>query len=339
MLVVLSLYRVAAAGGVRSHALPCAEVRAAVLPRVQGNGSPTVETPAAQAVALPHAWPAGTRYHVEITKSREDDAGEAPPRISSTRTPIDVEVLERNDKGYKLRWTFGHPDAAPEEGLDSALVAKISNLVEGLVMDLSADATGSVTALVDPVAMEAHFEESTRKLLADLTAAKADSAVLDAVRSAAAGAKGAGFRSAYFQLASRFYLPSGATLVPGEKRTYEDRLPNPFGGGPLPAQASLTLSQVHRQKNEAVVEWRLSIDPAKAGPILDASIRAYAQKTGQQLPAGAALSFDAIEDAATYVYDLATGIPRSVVTTRTTVMAGTRRIDSVRYAVTTTQPK
>jgi hypothetical protein len=77
----------------------------------------------------------------------------------------------------------------------------------------------------------------------------------------------------------------------------------------------------------------------KSGPILEASMRAYAKKVGQELPEGKPLTFDAIEDAATYVYDLATGIPRSVVVTRTTVMAGTRRTDTQRYVVTIPKAK
>jgi hypothetical protein len=305
---------------------------ALVLPLLQSAAKP-------EAVALPHDWKTGTRYHVELTKSREDYQGETLSKMSSTRTPIDVEVLERRESGYTLRWTFGRPDPAPDEDMTQALANQIAALVEGLKMDLETDALGSVTKLVDPSAMEAHFEAGTQKLFAKLQAAHASEQDLEAVRAAATGLKGAGFRGGYLQLASRFYLPSGATLVPGQKQTYEDRLPNPFGGDPLPARASLELHDVRRDLGEAVVDWRLSLDPAKAGPVLEASIRAFARKTGQELPSEASLTFDAIEDAATYVYDLATGIPRSVVTTRTTVMAGTRRVDTQRYVVTMPQTK
>jgi hypothetical protein len=285
-------------------------------------------------VALPHDWPVGTRHHLELTKLREDDEEDQPPRISSTRMPIDVEVLARREDGYRVRWTFGHPDAAPESNMSSDLEQKVSGLVEGLVMDFDTDVTGSVTKLVNPSAMDEHFKEATLKLAAQMESSNVPWQDVQAVVVAAEKLKGPSMQNAWLQLPTRFYMPSGATLVPGEKRTYADQLPNPFGGDALPAQSSLTLREVRTEKHEVLVEWRTSIDAEKAAPLLEASMRAYAKKVGQELPPGKPLSFDAIEDAATYVYDLGTGIPRQVVVTRTTIMAGTRRVDMQRYDVT-----
>ncbi len=291
-------------------------------------------------VPLPHDWPVGTRYHVELVKTREDDTGDiSPTTVSSTRTPIEAEVLARRDDGYRVRWTFGRPNVAPEANMSSDLAQKIAGLVEGLVMDFDTDATGSARKLVDAQAMEAHFDEAARKLMSQMQSSKASPEDVQAVISAASNLKGPGFRDAWLQLPTRFYLPSGATLVPGDKRSYEDQLPNPFGGDPLPAQASLLLREVSKDKRDAIVEWRSSLDPVKSAPILEASMRAYAKKVGQDLPEGKPVTFDAIEDAATYIYDLATGIPRRVVVTRTTVMAGTRRTDTQRYEVTLSKSK
>ena len=51
----------------------------------------TLQTAAKPAsVALPHDWSVGTRYHIELVKSREDVEGDQPPSVSSTRMPIDV---------------------------------------------------------------------------------------------------------------------------------------------------------------------------------------------------------------------------------------------------------
>jgi hypothetical protein len=201
-------------------------------------------------------------------------------------------------------------------------------------MEFDTDATGSVTKLVNAEAMETHFKDATFELASKMESANAPWQDVQAVVTAAARLKGRGMQDAWLQLATRFYMPSGAALVLGDKRTYEDQLPNPFGGDPLPAVASLVLREVSKDKHDATVEWRSSLDPLKSGPILEASMRAYARKLGQELPEGKPVTFDAIEDAATYVYDLATGIPRKVVITRTTVMAGTRRIDTQRYDVT-----
>lgn len=282
-------------------------------------------------IVLPHAWPAGTSYHIEFTKTREEIEAGQPTKVESTHTPIDVEVLARRDDGFTVRWTHGKPVLAT----DVAIVDKVAAFVEGLKMEFIADATGSATKLANPLAIETHLETQSKALLLKLASSK--TLAPDEVESVRAAV--ATLRAQTFQASIMFYMPSGASLVLGEKRTYEDHLPNPFGGEPLPSQAYLELRSVRADANEATVEWRQTIDPTRAGPILEASIRALAKRTGRELPGGASLSFDAIEDAATYVYDLATGVPKSVTVTRTTTLAGVRRIDTQRFDVTWPKPK
>lgn len=292
-----------------------------------------------QTIQLPTAWTVGTKYHVELTDTREDFEGDKPSQRSALRTPIDVEVLAKRDDGYTIRWTFGRPEpvAAP---IESALVARITTLVDGLKLDMLTDATGSITKLVDPAVMDEHFGRAAKSMLEEVAAQKSLSPdELATLRTRLAALKGPNLQAMYLNTPRMFYMPAGANLTLGEKREYEDHLPNPFGGEPLPSKAFLRLTKLDATAREAVVDWRQSIDPAKAGPILEASIRAYAKRTGQELPAEASLSFDAIEDAATYVYDLDSGIPKSVVTSRTTLMAGKRRIDMHELKLTKPAPK
>lgn len=283
-------------------------------------------------VPLPHDWRVGTRYHVEHTRTREAFRDGTEPVTSFTTTPVDVEVVARRSDGYTVRWTYGKPNAGTPAGVSAALSEAVVGLVNGLVTDMTTDATGSIVGLADPAAVERHFADASRRAIASLRASGgATDDQLNAIVATTSRMKGEALSAAYLPAPKAFYMPSGAALVPGVRRTYEDRLPNPFGGDPLPSIASLELRDVKPDTRRATIEWRHTIDPARAGPILEASIRAFAKKSGQELPAGAALSFDAIEDAATYVYDLDTGVPISVVTTRSTSMAGTRQIETNRF--------
>jgi hypothetical protein len=294
----------------------------------------------AKPVQLPHDWAIGTAYHVEFTKTREDVEPGKPTKRNSSRTPIDVEVLGKRDDGYTYRWTFTKPVVETEAPLPGSLVDKITSLVDGMKLDILADASGSAISLADPAAMDAHFER-TSKVLVDEVEAQGGLAPteLATLKKAVSSMKGPGFQASYLNFPKLFYMPAGSALAPGQKREYEDKLPNPFGGEPLPSKCYLVLTKLDSAANEAVVDWRQSIDPAKAGPILEASIRAFAKRTGQEIPKEAALNFDAIEDASTYVYDLTTGIPKSVVSTRTTLMAGRRRVDSHEFRVSARAPK
>jgi hypothetical protein len=114
-------------------------------------------------VPFPHDWPVGTRYHVELTKSREDVEEAQPPKVSSTRTPIEVEVIARRDDGYRVRWTFGHPDAASKRALQQRARGKIAGLVEGLRHGLRHRCDGFSDEARRSEAMETHFDAAARK--------------------------------------------------------------------------------------------------------------------------------------------------------------------------------
>jgi hypothetical protein len=289
---------------------------------------------------LPHDWKVGTTYHVEFTKSRDDIEEGQPTKHNSLRTPIDVEVIAKREDGYTYRWTFRKPVVETETPLPGSLADKLTNLADGMKLDVLADASGSVTTLAEPTAIDAHFAAQSKILLEEVAAQGALTPEQTAsLKKSVEQMSGAKFQGSYLNFPRIFYMPAGSALALGEKREYEDHLPNPFGGEPLPSKAFLRLTKLDTSANEAVVDWRHSIDPAKAGPILEASIREYAKRTGRPLPAEASLSFNAIEDASTYVYDLATGIPKSVVNTRTTLMAGRRRVDTHEFIVTRPAPK
>ncbi len=286
-------------------------------------------------VELPCDWAVGTKYHVEFTKAREDIEEGKPTKRNSSLTPIDVEVLAKRDDGYTYRWTFTKPIIQTGAPLPGSLIDKMTGLVDGMQLDLLADESGSITALADPAAMDAHFERTSKVLMHEIVA-KGELAAneLASLKKAVSSMKGPTFQASYLNFPRLFYMPSGAALILGEKREYEDELPNPFGGEPLPSKAYLVLTKVDKSAGEVVIDWRQTIDPAKAGPILEASIREFTKRSGQELPKEATLNFDAIEDASTYVYDLATGLPKSVVNSRTTMMAGRRRVDSHEFKVT-----
>lgn len=296
-----------------------------------------VEEP--KTVRLPTDWSVGTAYHVEFTKTREVHEEGQPTKRDSSRTLVEVEVIAKRDDGYTVRWTLGRPVFTSETPMEP-LVERVAALAAGLKLDMLTDKTGSLTQFADPSAIDAHFTRAAKLLLEEVEARKSLAAAeFEALKQSLHALKGPNLKASYLNSAKMFYMPAGAELSVGEKRAYEDLLPNPYGGDPLPSNAYLVLTKVDATANEAVVDWRQTIDPVRAGPILEASVRAELKLRGQDIPPEIALSFDAIEDASTWVYDLKTGIPKSVMNSRTSVMGGQRRIDSQEFVFSAPAPK
>lgn len=288
------------------------------------------ETP--KPVTLPCAWEKGAHFSMELTKSKERWQDSAPLSTQATVTPIDVEVVDKTKDAYVFRWTLhksvlvaGEPDAMTDP---------MAEIMNGIAIDFAADAQGTITSIVAPEKLEGEVAKRIETVAKDLAKqGKTADEVAAFQRGLAPTLRGATWRKLLLNEPQIFTMPSGASLVVGEKRSYESLLPNPFGGAMLPAKAYLELRAVDRTKREATVEWRQTVDSEKASPILEASVREVAKRSGKELPPEASLTFDTIEDATTYVYDLDTGWPKSVVWSRSSTMAGVRTIDGLRFDV------
>lgn len=57
-------------------------------------------------------------------------------------------------------------------------------------------------------------------------------------------------------------LGQGTNLPLGERKTYEDSLPNPLGGPPIKTSASFRLDSYDAARGRAVVSWSQSLDPS-----------------------------------------------------------------------------
>lgn len=107
-------------------------------------------------------------------------------------------------------------------------------------------------------------------------------------------------------------LGQGSDLTAGETFDYEDRIPNPLGGGPITSKASFTLEAYDARAGRAVVSWRQTTDPMA----LQASIKNSLESLAAQIApdrvaeARAALSKMSLEraDACRYDIDIPTGL-------------------------------
>lgn len=288
---------------------------------------------APQPVKLPCDWAVGTRYHLEITKTREHWQDDKSADKSASVLPIDVEVTGKNSDGYVFRWTLGR--GAIVAGPTNPMGERVSELNEGLRVEFTTDAQGSFKALIAPEKLEAEMAKRIETLGKELPKQGMSSEEVSSfTRILATSFRGDGYRASLSRDPQLFYMPAGSALVLGEKRAWDTQLQNPLGGDSLPANAYLELRAIKPEINAATVEWRQSIDPAKAIPIIEKSARAAAKQRGESLPEGLTFSMDAVEEAATYVYDVKSGWPKSVVWTRSTFMTGIHSLETIRFDVT-----
>lgn len=287
------------------------------------------DAPKPREITLPCDWKVGTQLAITSERGEEHRQGDRLLTSTATRTPLLLEVTERRDDGYTMRWTFGRPEIVVSSEPPAAHADVIASLLDGLVLDLLTDPFGVARAVADPAGLDAQLGRIAKTKHDALVASGTSPQDARYVLVHAEGARGPMFHASLMRGPQLFLMATGAKLVLGVRNAWDDELPNPFGGAPIPSRSQIWLASVDDAKREAVIEWRNSVDPVRGKSVIEAAIRAEAQRKKQELPPNAVFDLGAIEDASTTTFDLATGWPKSMVYTRTSVMFEVRRIDTV----------
>jgi hypothetical protein len=136
----------------------------------------------------------------------------------------------------------------------------------------------------------------------------------------------------------------GGELAPGEAASYDDELPNPFGGPPIKAQGVYALESHDAAGGRAVVTWRQSLDPASfRASLAERLAEVIKDEPARRAEAEAAFSQMDVrrDDTCRHEIDLATGLAIKAQCSLTNkVTAGGRLVESVdRWTITQTLPK
>lgn len=70
-----------------------------------------------------------------------------------------------------------------------------------------------------------------------------------------------------------YYLACGASLTQGKRVEYDDLLPNPLGGEPLPSKGYFLLVSSNPDLNQATIEWGQQLDPEKTREFIRKFVR------------------------------------------------------------------
>lgn len=289
------------------------------------------DAPKPREITLPCNWKVGSQ--LAITSERREERtieGRESTQNGGTRTPMLLEVVERHDDGYTMRWTLGAAEIVAASRPPHPTTEIMTSLLDGLVFDVRTDPFGVPQRLIDVEGVDGQVQRLAKArydaLVASGTPAKEAQFVLHGVRDW----KGPTFHASLVHGPQLFTMACGAKLEVGKRASWESDLPNPFGGATIPSLGQIWIASVDDAKREVVVEWRNSVDPVRGKTVIEAGIRAMAKANGKDLPPNAVFDLGAIEDASTTTIDLDTGWPKTMVYTRTSVMFEQRTVESLR---------
>lgn len=124
---------------------------------------------------------------------------------------------------------------------------------------------GAAEAVLDVEALVPAFRAAMERALAEVPGGRPGDAATVALFE---GISRPEVYGAYLlKLPTALNFPAGGGLVPGERYSYDDEVPNPVGGEPFPMRGEFLL-EAASAGGEHQVRWEVFIDPVKGAPIL-----------------------------------------------------------------------
>lgn len=140
-------------------------------------------------------------------------------------------------------------------------------------------------------------------------------------------------------------LAQGSSLSIGQPVSYQEKLANPLGGGPIDAVGTFELESYDAAAGTAVVVWRQAFDPKSAAASIAASIEGLAARLTPEHAAEARKAMAdmsiARDDHCRHEIDIPTGLAlKAVCSTRIAVVGqGSTRTALDRWTMTQTRPQ
>lgn len=273
-------------------------------------------------------WKVNDEVRYDRVRSRTDSKVAKP---IAARTPLTVKVIEAREAGYVISWKYGRTQVQGATPEMSEPLETLQNLLENVEYVIELDRSGEMKSL-------RNWEKVRDRVLAAVDKMPAQSKTTGTAQSQVVAQIKQLFSSKenveryLLREVQLFFMFYGRRLDPGEQSTYADYLPNPLGGPPLPAQATVKLESA--DKSKATLRYTLAFDRDKSGKLLVDALAALATRMGKPLPASEAeaikTSLD-IKDEAELVFDLASRWPTRLAHERTIKLQDRSRVDRVEY--------
>jgi len=259
---------------------------------------------------LPH-WKRGDSFTLTITRAREKSVDGRSTISGTTRTHFAVEVLRADDEGYLVGWTAGETtfnEPAPSE----SFLRQVVGLMKGIQIVLQLDHHGTITGVQNWQELRRETVKVMDALLAKMPEAQKGSTESSLMLNFRAQWDGM-FRTKeqVEQLCTRdakaYFMALGRSYTPNKPLTFAEQLPNPLGGEPFPAHATIALKAFDKRSGQAFLTKRQTADPEQASRIMESMVKEMSVRQGKKPPERQLPNTIVIEDHAEIAVDVNTG--------------------------------
>lgn len=282
------------------------------------------------ALELRPRWKAGDTRAMELVRHRELTRTTGQTRRVTTRSPIDIRILAADADVSIVEWKVGEVRFDDVEETKDPGVAELLGMGHHVRYELEVDAAGAIRRLRNWTEVRDLARGATTRLLEQLRLR----GMTGQTRSTVSERIGALYSSEQQILgyslkeASLYHAAFGKPYTVSVPIRSSERLRNPLGGEPLPAEMSFTLTRLDEAPRAAVIEWKQALEPEATRRIMLKTLTDLAARMRQRPPSEADIPSVTIDGSAEIVVDPDTGWLTSLRMERTARLARAVQTDS-----------
>ncbi|HVF65844.1 MAG TPA: hypothetical protein VNE58_17810 [Casimicrobiaceae bacterium] len=269
-------------------------------------------------------WKVGDEVRYERVKMRSDSNAAKP---ASGRTHIAIKVIEANASGFLVAWRYGRSASDSPSPAAAEAIEQMQQMIEGLEYVLELKPSGELSALRNWQEVRDKALALVDKVMPPAASATHKHAV---AQTKALFATREGVQNVLLREVQLFFMLYGWQLDVGESKSHDELLPNPLGGPPLPAIATVRVTSL--DGDMAMLRYTLAFDRAKAGKIIADSLAAVAKRMGKPTDdlAKVASSLE-VNDEAELAFDVKSRWPQKLTHERVSRIGDRSRADRLVY--------
>ncbi|SFT69833.1 hypothetical protein SAMN05216474_1887 [Lishizhenia tianjinensis] len=264
-------------------------------------------------------WTEGEVYSYELIKTKIKETKSSRTVEDSLVYTVTFEILEETDTSYTISYT---QDPIYINGLKKEMLQDFKHLLTQNII-YETDETGLVKQMRNAGDVLKTMKENMETIFSLLSTEYPQTSVhklndlktvIDEIFTEE------NIMSLAFKELTYFHFPFGYEFDTNGKVSYEDLLPNPFGGSPLRGDAEISISEVDAENMSCVLSHNMTVNPEDVNRF----IKEFIEKLNTNFSESEKLELNDIDfqitdnNAFTIDYDL--GLPLSIQTSRRTTV-------------------
>ncbi len=270
-------------------------------------------------IDLTPRWKQGEKVRYQMVKGRSPTRDGKVDEKNNSRTDLEIEILKANQDGFVVGWTMGETRLGDPKGANDPFAKRFVNLVKGFQIVMELDSEASIRGVRNGRELKATMDKAMGITMELLEAEGLDKDLIAKLKQGVGPmfATQEQVEGAFLREPQMFFAAVGRSYRQGAPIEYDDELSNPFGGAPLPANGQFLLKAVDKKTGLATIGWKQSIDQRAAKPILEKTLKQFAERMGKKDAPAPHLDSLAVDDEAEFSIEIASGWPQSLSLTRT----------------------